>query len=452
MSSAPQKHVLKKGYDIPYLGEAQKHKETVKVNRFAIQPPNYRGIAPIPKMIASIGDHVKAGDPIFYDKKQADIKFVAPVSGEIIELHRGDKRAIASIVILADQQIAYRQIEPPIPDQVDKPTLYSFFKENGLWPLINQRPFDIIAEDIDPKNIFISTFDSAPLAADLNMTLMGNEPAFQKGIDVLAQMTSGKVFLGLDGRKNSDPSGFSSFVGVEKHIFQGPHPSGNVGVQIHHSAPMGIKDKVWTLKVHDVIIIGRMFLEGKYDTRRLIALTGPQIKNPHYVETYAGANIGELLRGTEVADQSRIISGNLLTGQNKTTDQYLNDNHTQITVIQEGKTHRLFGWLRPVSPSPTASKSFLNGWFSRKMKPQTNTNGEERAFVMSGQYESVLPMDIYPQHLLKSILANDIEKIEGLGIHELSEEDVALCEYVCTSKINVQKILRQGLDLMREQG
>ncbi len=453
MDSSIEKHVLKRGYDIPYEGEAQAQIVNVAVSRFAVQPPNYRGIAPIPKLLVEIGDKVRAGDALFYDKSNPEIKYVSPVSGELIEVNRGDRRAIVELVILADKQVEFKPVEVPDLDAVNTGELRQFFKSSGLWPLINQRPFDIIAEDIDPKNIFISTFDSAPLAPDLNLVVAGNEAAFQKGLDVLAKMTTGKIYLGVDGRKGKQPADiFLQAKGVEKHSFSGPHPCGNVGIQIHHIAPIGLKDKVWTLRVQDVITIGRMWLENKYNTERIIALTGTEIDKRHYVKTFAGANIGDLLKGQTVNDNSRIISGNLLTGKTKTKEQYLDADSMQITVIKEGNTYRMFGWLSPLSPSPTVSKSFLNGWFSSKMTPQTNTNGEERAFVVSGQYERVLPMDIYPQHLIKSILANDIERMEGLGIFELSEEDLALCEYVCTSKINVQQILRQGLDLMREQG
>ncbi len=367
MSSSMKKHVLKRGFDIPFEGDAEKSISDVSVTRFAVQPPNYRGIAPIPKLLVKIGDHIQAGDAIFYDKSNPDILYVAPVSGEIIEVHRGEKRAIVEIVILADNKIEYRQMESMDVGSADAAALRKFFRSSGLWPLINQRPYDIVAEDIEPSNIFISTFDTAPLAPDLSFVLDGRESEFQIGLDALSKMTTGKVYLGIDGRRGAQVSdAFAKASGVEKHSFVGPHPCGNVGVQIHHVAPMGLKDKVWTLTVQDVMTIGSVISKGRYDARRVIALTGAELDRPHYVRSYMGANVGELLKDVQVNEHSRIISGNLLSGQKKTENQYLDAKEVQLTVIREGDFYRMFGWLSPVSPSPTNSKSFINGWFKKR--------------------------------------------------------------------------------------
>jgi Na+-transporting NADH:ubiquinone oxidoreductase subunit A len=320
--------------------------------------------------------------------------------------------------------------------------------------MFNQRPFDIVADtEEDPRDIFISTFDTAPLALDQNIVVEGNEAAFQKGCDVLNALTDGSVFLGLDGRSAKAPAeGFSKVTGVNKNYFSGEHPAGNVGIQIHHVAPIKGNDKVWTLGVQEVITIGKLFLEGKYDASRLISIGGAQVLDPSIVRTYQGASIGELLKGNLSAEKTRIISGNVFTGRMASEESFLSFSDDQITVIREGDEYEAFGWLLPITPRPSISGTFPNFLFPDfEFEGETNTHGERRAFVVTGQYESVLPMDIYPQHLMKAIMAGDFEKMEGLGIYELSEEDVALCEFVCTSKMPLQRILRDGLEMMREQ-
>ncbi len=448
-------HRLKKGFDIKLAGEPNSTGiEEITVTRFSLNPPNFRGIAPIPKVIVKQGDEVKAGEEIFFDKSNPDIKYVSPVSGEIMEIRRGAKRAITNVVILADKDQQY--IKNDIPSlESNREDLVAFMMKSGLWPLINQRPFDIIADpQAEPKNIFISTFDSAPLAPSYDLIVDGYEGQFQKGLDVLQKLTSGKVHLGLDARtKNPPHSAFKDAQGVEKHYFNGPHPSGNVGVQIHHIDSIKHGDVVWTLKVQDVIILGEMFLTGEYKARKVVAITGAEIKEPKYVITMSGANIGDLLKGQMEDDSGlRIINGNVLTGRKVDQESFLDFHNDVITVIKEGDYYEPFGWLLPLKPRPSISSSYPNFLFpNHKFTADTNTHGEKRAFVVTGQYESVMPMDVYPQHIMKSIMVNDIEMMEGLGITELSEEDVALCEFVCTSKMPLQSLLRQGLDMLREQ-
>lgn len=321
--------------------------------------------------------------------------------------------------------------------------------------MLRQRPYDIVADASQvPDNIFISTFDTAPLAPDLNFVVKGRETAFQKGLDVLAKLTKGSVYLGLSANGGTPPSStFTDAKGVKIRWFRGKHPAGNVGVQIHHTAPISPKSHVWTLGVQEVITLGALFTERRFNAERIIALTGAELTAPKYVRTYAGANIGELLKGNISGENVRIISGDVLSGQKKEQENFLNYYDDQITVISEGDYFQVFGWLMPDLASPSASKA-LPSWIfpNTSYRVDTNMKGEKRAFVVTGQYEDVLPMDIYPQHLMKAILTNDYEKMEGLGIHELIEEDVALCEFVCTSKQHLQQILRKGLDMMHEQG
>lgn len=447
---------LKKGFDILLEGEAAEVVDaSAVITTYAVQPPNFRGILPIPKLVVEEGAEVKAGDVLFFDKNQPDIKYVAPVSGEIAEIRRGDKRAITELVILADKEQKHKSFEVPDLDKADRASLKAFLMESGVWPMINQRPYDIVPDPSkDPRNIFISTFDTAPLAPDLNFVVAGKEAAFQKGLDVLGKMTDGHVFLGMDARGSKAPAeAFTKATGVVRRWFNGKHPVGNVGVQIHHTFPIVNDDVVWTLDVQAVITIGNLFLEGKLNTERLVAVAGAEVEKPCYVKTFCGANIGQLLKDRLKSDHVRIISGDVLTGQAKAEDQFLNFRDDQVTVVQEGDYYEMFGWLIPGSPRPSVSRTYPNFIFPDvKFKADTNTHGEKRAFVVTGQYEDVLPMDIYPQHLMKSILVNDVEKMEALGIKELSEEDIALCEFVCTSKQPLQDILREGLDVMREQG
>ncbi|NNF33738.1 MAG: Na(+)-translocating NADH-quinone reductase subunit A [Saprospiraceae bacterium] len=446
---------LSRGHNIKLEGEADTNNAVDgSAVRYAVRPPEYRGIAPIPKLMVAEGDEVKAGDPVFFDKSNPDIKYSAPVSGEVVEVRRGAKRAITEVIILADKEQAYRKYDVPGLDS-DKESLVSFLCDSGFWPLINKRPFDVIADPaVSPKNIFISTFDSAPLAADSNLIVSGNEELFAAGLKVLNQLTDGKVHLGINGRKGAKVSdAFAKAEGVDRHWFDGPHPSGNVGVQIHHIDPILTNDVVWTLKVQDVITLGELFTSGKFAPKRVVAVTGVNINKPHYIRTAAGANIGELLKGNlDDSAKARIIDGNVLTGRTVTGDDFLNSGSSQITVVNEGDYYEIFGWLLPIKPRPTISRSFPNFLFPKhKFIPDTNTHGEKRAFVVTGQYESVLPMDVYPQHIMKAIMTNDFERMDGLGLAELSEEDVALCEFTCTSKMPLQNILRQGLDMLREQ-
>ncbi len=447
---------LSKGFDIKLEGAATGPvDESVKANTFAMQPPNFRGVSPIPKVVVEVGDTVKAGDHLFFDKKNTDVKYVAPVSGEVIAVNRGERRAITEVVILADKNQQFRELSAFDLEKGSREELVNFLLDSGGWSLLRQRPYDIVANHTEvPDNIFISTFDTAPLAPNQDVVVEGKGEAFQKGLDVLNKLTSGKVFLGLNANGEKAPSAiFTQAQGVEKRWFQGKHPSGNVGIQIHHTAPLTPKSCVWTLGVQEVITLGALFTERRFNAERVVALTGAELNAPKYVRTYIGANIGDLLKDNLTDNHIRVVSGDVLSGQTKSSDGYLNFYDDQITELKEGDYYDIFGWLLPDLSSPSASKALPTWIFpDTTFKADTNTKGEKRAFVVTGQYEEVLPMDLYPQHLMKAILTNDYEKMEGLGIHELVEEDIAICEFTCTSKQPLQQILRKGLDMMHEQG
>jgi Na+-transporting NADH:ubiquinone oxidoreductase subunit A len=445
----------KKGFDIPLEGEATKEKLEVSALRFAINPTNFRGISPIPKVLVEVGDSVKAGDPVFFDKARPELIFSAPVSGEIVEIRRGEKRAIHEIVILADKKQMYRSFDKPDLKTASREDLVTSLASSGLMTFFLQRPFNTVPDlDIIPRDIFISTFDSAPLAPDLAFALNGQDVAFQAGIDTLGKLTSGKVYLGLDGRGETDTSSvFTGVTGAEKVYFRGKHPIGNVGVQIHHVKPIAPSDKVWTINAQDVVMIGKFMLEGKVVQSRTLAITGAPLNKTGYVTLPIGVSVSDLLQSESVSENLRIISGDVLSGTQVTKDGFVGFYDDQVTVVEEGNQYELFGWLLPLDMRPSVSKTFpgtlLGGVPSAA---NTNNRGEKRAFVVSGEYDRLLPMDILPQQLFKSILVNDIEKMELLGIHELVEEDVALCEFGCTSKQPLQAILRNGLEVLKAEG
>lgn len=453
-NGAPVVH-LKKGHDILLNGGADTTIVSGQAQRHSVRPVDYRGMTPIPKVVVAEGAEVKAGDVIFYDKKNPITKFVAPVSGEVVEIRRGAKRSITDVVILADKEIKYKQFDPPSISEASREDIVAYLCDTGGWSLINERPYGMVpATDSIPKNIFISTFDSAPLAPDAAIVIEGREEAFQKGIDTLARLTPGHVHLGLDARGEEAPSAaFAKAENCQKHWFKGKHPSGNVGVQIHHIAPINAGDRVWTMTIQQVITLGELMYKGIYNAERLVAVGGSEVAAPAYHKTHAGASVKELLASGLSDAKNRVIDGDVLSGRITGEDDFLSSSCDQVTVIQEGEYFEMFGWLLPLKPRPTISKTFPNFLFPNlKFDGDTNAHGEKRAFVVSGQYEQVLPMQVYPQHLMKAIMTGDFEQMEGLGIYELSEEDVALCEFACTSKMPLQSILREGLEMMREQG
>lgn len=446
---------LKQGHDILLKGEAEaKIEDASKVNTFAVTISDYLGISPIPKMLVEVGDKVKSGDAIFFDKKKPEVIHVAPVSGEILDVKRGEKRSITQVIIKADKEMAYKTFSAPDISKASREDIVKFMLESGVWTCLRQRPFDVMPDpEVTPRDIYISTFDSAPLAPNLNLVVEGKEAAFQKGLDVLAKLTSGKVNLGLDARKGAKPAAaFAEAKGVEKFKFDGKHPIGNVSVQIHNTKPLANGDVIWTLGVQDVVTLGELFLSGKFDASRVVVLSGAELKTPKYVKTYQGASLGELLEGNLANDNVRIISGDVLSGSQRSTSEFLGVYDDQVTVVEEGNDYEMFGWLVPSQARPTVSGTFLSKLMTNKrFKAETNTHGEKRAFVVTGLYEKLLPMDVYPQHLMKSIIIGDMEQMEGLGILELVEEDVALAEFACVSKQPLQSILREGLEKMRAE-
>lgn len=440
---------IRRGADIKLQGAAERVKaEAPFPSAFAIKPTDFHGLTP--KMVVKEGAEVKAGSVLFYDKYNEHVKFTSPVSGEVAEIVRGAKRRIMEVRIVADQNQSFESFD--VSDQSSEEKVKALLMSSGLWAMIKQRPYDIIADPKrKPKAIVISAFDSAPLGVDYDFILHGQNETFQKGIDALAQMTRGKVHLNTRGGSTADAV-FTNAKNVVHNTFSGPHPSGTPGVQIHHLDPVNKGEVVWTVSPQHVAMIGRFLLTGKVDMSKTIALAGSEVEKPRYLSTWIGASIKSIVEGQIKDGKNRIISGNVLTGDKVDMDGYLGYYSDVVTVIPEGDEPQFLGWLAPNFHKYSLSRAYFS-WLMPKKRYELNTNmnGEDRAYVVSGQYEDVLPMDVYPVQLIKSIMTNDIDKMEKLGIYEVAPEDLALCEYACTSKMEVQKILREGLDLAQKE-
>ena len=443
---------LKKGFDINLAGKAkQELSDFASAQTFAIKPTDFIGFQR-PKVLVNEGDTVKAGTPLLIDKAMDQVIFASPVSGEIVEIKRGDRRKLLEIKILADKTMTFETSEKLNLGSIDRDTLVGKLAASGVWPNIIQRPFGIIANPADtPKAIFISGFDTHPLAPDYGFTLQGEEKYLQAGIDALAKLTSGKVHLNLDGSKPIQAV-YAGIKNAQINQFSGPHPAGNVGVQIHHLDPINKGEIAWTVSPAGVVQIGKFILEGVYDSSKVIAVTGSEITKPSYVRTYSGANISTFVKGNLNSGHVRVISGNVLTGEKIHLEGFLGFYHNHITVIPEGDYYEFLGWAKPTIEKLSYHRalgllSFLTP--KKEFVLDSNGRGEERAFVQTGVFESVTPMDILPVYLLKAILADDYDEIEELGIYEIVEEDLALCEFVDVSKHPVQELVRKGIELIQ---
>ncbi len=439
---------IKKGLDIPLSGAAEKIYITAEPSRtYAVKPPDFQGVTP--KLAVHVDDPVKAGTTLFFDKHNPDLKFSSPVSGKVKIVNRGERRKILEIVIEPDSEITYEDFGSADPLTMNREDIIKKLLECGLWPAIRQRPYARIANPGKlPKSIFIPGFDTAPLAADKDFIVKGNREEFQAGINALSRLTEGKIHLCLNGRYPADEV-FTKAQKVEFHYFQGPHPAGNPGVHIHYIDPINKGETVWYVQPQEVIMLGRFFMTGKYDVSRILALTGSEVKKPVYYKYISGASIEPFIKDNIASEEVRLISGNVLTGTRITKIGHVGFYDSQITVIPEGNKFEFIGWALPGLKKFSVSRTFFSWMMPRKkFVHDTNLHGGERAFVMTGEYEKVLPMSIYPVQLLKSIIVEDIEQMEKLGIYEVAEEDFALCEYVCTSKIDSQELIRKGLDLM----
>ena len=441
---------LRKGLDINLLGKAAQELVDLPMAReYAVSPLDFEGVTP--KLLVKVGDRVKAGTPLFFNKYDERVLFTSPVSGTVSAVNRGEKRKVLDVTVEADATQTYEEFPAVDLKSAAREEIIGQLLRAGLWPMIVQRPYGVIADPNDiPKAVFVSAFDSAPLAPDYNFVLRGERKNLQTGIDVMRRLTSGKVHLSVRAGSEGE---MPALQGAEIHKFAGKHPAGNVGVQIHHIDPVNKGEIVWTVNVQDLAIIGRLFNDRRVDMRRVVAVAGSEVLKPRYCRIVSGAPVASILRDDvrpqEPGNHCRIISGNVLTGVKTPENGYLAFYANMVTVIPEGDKFELLGWAMPRLNKFSVSRTYFSWLRPRKAyNLDTNLNGGERPFVVTGLYERYLPMDIYPMYLLKAILAGDIDKMENLGIYEVVEEDFALCEFVDPSKIEMQQIIRDGINLM----
>ena len=442
---------IRKGLNIRLVGEATKEIKEIPVSgTVGISPLDFHGLTP--KMVVKEGDAVMVGDVLFFDKKREKIKFVSPVSGKVKEIVRGEKRRIMNVLIDSDGKQDAKKFTVKNVSDYSAEEIKNLLLESGFWSSMKQRPLDIIADpENEAKGLFVSSFDSAPLAPDYEFILNTEMDALQKGFDALSILMEGKVHL-----SSMPNSKFTEIKGVKHHSFDGLHPAGNIGTQIHHIDPVNKGEFVWSMNIQEVAAIGKLLSSGSVDTCRKIALTGSEVQSPTYLSVTRGTVMESIVKNSVKNENVRYISGNVLTGDRKNLTEYLGFYHNQISVIPEGNEYKFFltsGWLGHGFDKFSNSRLFPTFLLpkSKKFRLDTNTNGEERAFVVSGELERVFPFDILPVQLTKAAITDDIDGMENLGIYEVAPEDFALCEYVCTTKINIQEKIRQGLDLIASE-
>jgi Na+-transporting NADH:ubiquinone oxidoreductase subunit A len=440
---------LRKGLNINLKGKAEAKVVAIDASDvYGLVPDAFVGVKP--KLVAKEGDVVKAGDALFVDKLHPEVKFVSPVSGKVTSVERGDRRKILSVQVTADKQQVYADFGKKNVSSLSGEQVKVALLEAGLFAFFLQRPYAVTANPADtPKAIFVSTFSDMPLAADFEVAVKGNEADFQTGVDALAKIA--KVYLGV---KPSASSVLSNAKNAEVTVFEGKCPAGNVGVQINNVSPVNKGEVVWTLGAEEVIFIGRLFNTGKVDLTRTIAVAGSEIKAPAYVKALVGQQISSIVKGNISTDKKvRLIDGNPLTGLKVSETAFLGAHSTEITAIPEGdEADEAFGWIMPRFNQFSTSRTYCS-WLmgNKEYSLDSRIKGGERHMIMSGEYDSVFPMDIYPEQLVKSIIAGDIEKMEALGIYEVAPEDFAVCEFVDSSKLELQRIVREGLDMLRKE-
>lgn len=442
---------LRKGLDINLKGKAAAEVVAVKEPGFyALVPDDFTGVTP--KVVVKEQEYVMAGGPLFIDKNHPEVKFVSPVSGVVTSVERGARRKVMSITVQAAEEQDYQEFGKKNVAGMDGAAVKAALLDSGMFAFMRQRPYDVIADPtVAPRAIFVSAFDSNPLAPDFEFVLKGEEANFQTGLDALAKMA--KTYLSISVNQKS--AALTQAKNVTVTVFDGPHPAGNVGVQINHIAPINKGETVWTIDPQAVIFIGRLFNTGRVDLTRTVAVTGSEVKKPAYCKLKVGAMLTDVFAGNVTEGKElRYISGNVLTGKKIPANGFLGAFHSQVTVIPEGSdVHEMLGWIMPRFNEFSTSHSYFS-WLMGKKKEyvlDARVKGGERHMIMSNEYDKVLPMNIMPEYLIKAIIAGDIDRMEQLGIYEVAPEDFALAEFVCSSKMELQRIVREGLDMLRRE-
>ena len=442
---------LNRGLDINLAGKAEQKKLNVaQGGTYALQPDCFVGVKP--KVVVKEGDKVKAGDALFVNKDYPEVKFASPVSGTVTMVERGERRKVLSVRVAADAEQVYTDFGKKNPDGMDAAQVKEALLEAGLFGYINQLPYAVSTNpQTEPKAIFVSALRDMPLAGDFEYELKGQEADFQTGLTALSRIA--KTYLGIG--VNQEAKALAEAKNVEVVAFKGKCPAGNVGVQINHISPVNKGETVWTVEPTAVLFIGRLFNTGRVDLSRTVALAGSEVTEPAYADMKVGQSLAELLDGRVKGDATvRIINGNPLTGTVTTPEGFLGAHTSEVTVIPEGdKADEMLGWIMPRMKQFSVSRSYFSWLFGKKKeyKLDARVKGGERHIIMSGEYDSVLPMDIYGEYLIKAIITGDIDKMEQLGIYEVSPEDFALAEFVDSSKLELQRIVREGLDMLRKE-
>ena len=441
---------LRKGLDISLKGKPSQEWLKVKDPGFySLVPDDFTGVTP--KVVVKEQEYVMAGGPLFIDKNHPELKFVSPVSGVVTSVERGARRQVLNIVVEAAAEQDYEEFGTMNPAQMTGEEVKQALLSAGLFAFVRQRPYDVIADPtVQPKAIFVSAFDSSPLAPDFEFVLKGEEKNFQTGLTALSKMA--KTYLNI--RAGQTSKALTDAKDVVVTAFDGPHPAGNVGVQINHLSPIVKGETVWTIGAEAVIFIGRLMNTGRIDMTRTVALTGSEVLKPAYCKLKVGALLTHVFKDNVTTGKDlRYISGNVLTGKQVSPNGFLGAFHTQLSVIPEGdEIHEMLGWIKPRFNQFSTSHSYFSWLLGKKEYViDARVKGGERHMIMSNEYDRVFPMDIFPEYLLKAIIAGDIDRMEALGIYEVAPEDFALCEFVCSSKVEVQRIVRAGLDMLRAE-
>ena len=443
---------LRKGLDINLAGKAEKKKIQLKSNgKYALQPDCFTGV--VPKVVVKEGDKVKAGDALFINKNCPEMKFASPVSGTVTAVERGERRKVLAVKVDADANQVFTDFGVKDVKKMNGDEVKASLLEAGLFGYINQLPYDVVTTpDSNPKAIFVSALRDKPLAADFAFELEGQEKEWQAGLTALSKMA--KTYLGV-GPEQLDVKGLANVEDVVVNVFDGPCPAGNVSVQVNHVSPVNKGEVVWTVDPSAVIFFGRLFLTGKVNLRRTVALVGSEVKQPQYADMLVGEELQTLLSNSyDAKHKVRIINGNVLTGRVTTKDGFLGAHSSEITVIPEGDdADELAGWIMPRLKQFSVNRSYFSWLFGNKKAYSLDARikGGQRHMIMSGEYDKVIPMDIYPEYLVKAIITGNIDKMEQLGIYEVSPEDFALAEFVDSSKLELQRIVREGLDMLRRE-